>query len=888
MKITLLELNNFSAIYVGLRRERLRLDFSKFTNIITILVGEMGSGKTTILSQLHPWSSIGVLDERNSDQLIRSERDGMKHIVFKDGTDEFDIVHKYTWTKDHHSTKSFFKYNGNELNPNGNVSSFKDLVTKFMGVDQSYLRITRLGPNVSNLIDMPWNQRKTYVASMIENVDIYTNILVEIRNKIKNCDAELTVITKQVMDVSDEELANMKEQAASLDKTVENESQAVLKMYADLQQLSSANDKLVTKYLRDHNSTMADLQEKLIRGIDRDKAKLETLNSNIQELDNGIDMNKLMMDMGSYSTKIDTIKTNRSLLEDQLNEISTEIDKLETKKLNAADSVYMQSLITNYEDLIVKLNGYNEELAGYHMELSPAEINTLLADIRTLDEAIYSVRSYNKEIVNDLVKRNVNPTKYANEQIEKLQNKIVLLKRQIENMRFIDGYDVTMDLPEVKAPACLACPYYKTHPNVMKKTTAGKTEAKIREKQLEISECQSKIAAFEDYSIVDSKIKQCEKLFYEIKPRVQKLKALKITDIKVIMSTINAVWYDYDTIINELERAVHYVDSNHLSIKVVELESEIKKYETLNLDDILKQIQEKSNFLEDTKLAIKECDSDIDTYNAKIDELSTIIHDYEYIDDLKKEATILDNTIESNTQLLKTLDADIEEFAKNSTEYSELNGRYIELQGCYSAHSDALEKLSRRIDVVDNGKKQINALQEQKYLYELIKEASSPQTGIPLLYVQMFLNDCISITNQLISMVLDDTIEIMGLDLSKPDMKIPYRKNGEVMEDVKSASQGERAAISLALSFAFMHKCLSMNKGTFNYNILLLDEIDAPFDSSARDRCIQILAQQIKVNNVEQVFFITHNDRYDGYPVNVIATTETNNIRKDVPLIKLY
>jgi DNA repair exonuclease SbcCD ATPase subunit len=108
------------------------------------------------------------------------------------------------------------------------------------------------------------------------------------------------------------------------------------------------------------------------------------------------------------------------------------------------------------------------------------------------------------------------------------------------------------------------------------------------------------------------------------------------------------------------------------------------------------------------------------------------------------------------------------------------------------------------------------------------------------------------------------------------------------MEDVKSASQGERAAISLALSFAFMHKCLSMNKGSYNYNILLLDEIDAPFDSSARDKCIQILAQQIKVNNVEQVFFITHNDRYDGYPVNVIATSDVSNIRKDVPILKVY
>ena len=110
MKITLLELENFAAIYVGLRRNRLRLDFSKLPNIITLIIGDMGSGKTTILSQLHPWSSIGTLDERNSDQLIRSEMDGIKHIVFKDTStnDEISITHKYTWNKDHHSVKSSF------------------------------------------------------------------------------------------------------------------------------------------------------------------------------------------------------------------------------------------------------------------------------------------------------------------------------------------------------------------------------------------------------------------------------------------------------------------------------------------------------------------------------------------------------------------------------------------------------------------------------------------------------------------------------------------------------------------------------------------------------------------------------------------------------------
>lgn len=885
MKITLLELTNFAAIYVGLRRERLRLDFSKFDNIITIIVGEMGSGKTTILSQLHPWSNIGVLDERNSDQMIRSEKDGMKHIIFKDGNDIFDIVHKYTWTKDHHSTKSFFKFNGEELNPNGNISSFKDLVTKFMGVDQSYLRITRIGPNVSNLIDMPWNQRKSYVASIIENVDIYTNILVEIRNMIKSCDAELSALTKQVMGVTDDNLREMKLQHTALDETLENESKRILNMYADIQQIISDNNSINAKYGNDIKSAKDDTDNRLSKNRD----KQTKLQNRLAELDNGLDINQVIMDIGSISANIDNTKQNRLLLEEQYNSLSVQISQLETKKMNSADSRYLQDLVKNYEDLVNKVSLYNEQLANYQPTLSPAEINNLMADIRTLDEVIFGAKSYNRRIVESIVKsKYADPLSYAKEQTVKLQDKIIRLKRQMANIKFIESYDVSSELPEIKDKACLACPYYTTHPNVAKRIGAGKLESKLKSIVDEINECQSKIDVFEDYSIVNGKITQCSKLFYNIKAKVQQLNALRIGDINSILLSDNSIWYDYDKIIRELELAVNYNDRNVLSSKLIELKAEIDKYQNLNLDDIVEQIKDKSDLLEDTKAAIRECDENITKFDNELAHLNELMNDYGVIDDLKKDLSVVEALIKDDDLYLYELNKDIDRLAANNTDLIDLQNRFDQLQNQYNTDKTNYEKLSNTINMIEISKSQINDLQEKKYIYELIKDASSPQTGIPLLYVQLFLNDCISITNQLISMVLDESVEIMGLDLSKPDMKIPYRKNGQIMEDVKSASQGERAAISLALSFAFMHKCLAMNKGEFNYSILLLDEIDAPFDTNARDKCIQILAQQIKVNNVEQVFFITHNDRYDGYPVNVIATSDTPNMRKDVPLLKVY
>jgi DNA repair exonuclease SbcCD ATPase subunit len=844
----------------------------------------MGSGKTTILSQLHPWSNIGVLDERNSDQMIRTGKDGSKHIVFKDGNDEFDILHKYTWTKDHHSTKSFFKFNGEELNPNGNVSTFKELVTKMMGVDQSYLRITRLGPNVSNLIDMPWNQRKSYVASIIEGADIYATILTEIRNMIKTCDAELSTLTKMAMDYSDQDLIDMKNQEILLNDTVDDESKKILNMYADIQQLSAIIKNTKSKYDDDIQA----LQSKLSNRIDTNSKKLTDISVKITELDKGIDIGQLMMDIGKYSANVDTIKRNRVLLENQASELTTQIQQMESKKLSVADSQYMNSLVTNYEDLVAKLNYYHEQLSDYKQTMTPTEIKGIVDDIHTLDEAIFNVKSFSHELLLNILNSKGDPVSFAKNQITKIQDRILILKRQITNMRFVDGYDASYELPEIKNSACLECPYYKTHPNVMKKTDTGKLEKKIKEKQIEIEECQSKINALEDYSVIYSKITQCEKIFADIKGKVQKLGAMKISDMKSILLSANPVWYDYDIIIKELEKSVNYNEMNILQSKVIELKTEIDKYSSINMDDLVRQIQDKNNMLLDTKLAIKECDEDIDKLNEKISTTNELMNDYHSMDELKRDKEIYTKMISDDTDALNELIKDNDSIQSGMIELNQLQGRFNELQSQYTTDQESLKKLSQLIENVESSKNRISALQEKKYVYELIKDASSPQTGIPLLYVQMFLNDCISITNQLISMVLDESVEIMGLDLSKPDMKIPYRKNGEVMEDVKSASQGERAAISLALSFAFMHKCLSMNKGDFSYNILLLDEIDAPFDASARDKCIQILAQQIKVNNVEQVFFITHNDRYDGYPVNVIATTDSSNIRKDVPMIGLY
>ena len=61
----------------------------------------------------------------------------------------------------------------------------------------------------------------------------------------------------------------------------------------------------------------------------------------------------------------------------------------------------------------------------------------------------------------------------------------------------------------------------------------------------------------------------------------------------------------------------------------------------------------------------------------------------------------------------------------------------------------------------------------------------------------------------------------------------------------------------------------------FDYNIMLLDEIDNSIYKADREKFIAILSKQMMAMNCDQVFLITHNDIFQqsGLPVNIIMTT---------------
>ena len=81
MWIKYIELKNFQNIRTGLKAKEISIDFSNRENIICLFVGPNGIGKTSLLSCLTPFATLGNLDIRDANQLVVKGENGFKKII---------------------------------------------------------------------------------------------------------------------------------------------------------------------------------------------------------------------------------------------------------------------------------------------------------------------------------------------------------------------------------------------------------------------------------------------------------------------------------------------------------------------------------------------------------------------------------------------------------------------------------------------------------------------------------------------------------------------------------------------------------------------------------------------------------------------------------------
>ena len=878
MKILKAEFQNFKGLYSGLGKYNVTIDFKNLTNIITVIIGEMGSGKTTILSHLQPWASVGSLDERNSDGIIIEEMNGSKHLIFQEDTDVYDILHQWKWEKDHHSLKSFFKKNGTELNPNGNQSSFKELVELEMGIDQNFLRLARLGPYVSNLIEMTATARKEFVAERLSEVDLYLALYKSMNERAKVLTAQSQLlakkfngITEDTVDSARKSLKTLQENIDDMHREVVNINGSIGMILGECQALLDGKD---LRMYQDEIDSLCEEKDSLYKrrsSIESDIDSFSVKYSDVSEVDKEI---------GKIEAIINSNTQSITNLQEPKQQAEAKVDKLTKLKAASSNTAYVEQLSQTYSSLLAQNEEYEKELVGFDVDMTSTQVNSLISNIQTFDSLLDDLLTRRSDSVRHILKfSNYDDAQYTSRrQIEILQEEKSKLQKSMNNLRFLGSYQATEELSIPKGCSCYSdCPYYTTHPNVVKNDVSDFTK-KQKEYMAEVQSINDRIEQLLEYPVLIGILKQFDNLFPKISKDLKQIKALRVDNIRDIVLREHR-WYDYDIIADVLEKTVKKEKMFEIRAKLPELKTELDKYSSIDVGNLTSDLNNAEDSLHGIVDAITDLEFEIQSKRHELSELNDIRKKMVDKDTMTKNVDMLSDRIDTLEETIAHMRANTSIVIDKTREIQGLKERAKAFERQENNLREDFNKLNAKIIDWENSTKEFEEINKELNVINLVKEASSAKKGIPLIYVRIFLNDCIDIINDLISMVFGDAIEIKEFNIADKDFFIPYYKYGTLINDVKSASQGERAIISLALSFALIRKSVT------KYNILLLDEIDGPLYTKDREKFLMILAQQIKAINAEQVFLITHNNAFEGYPINIIATTPEHVDKTNVPTL---
>ena len=855
MKIVSIKLVNFASIYTGMGKTNVEIDFSKAKNSICLLVGKNGSGKTSLLSNLHPFPYVESIDVRNMQDLILEGKDGLKAMTIMDGENRYDIDIHYTLKNDKRKTSCYIRKNGQELNPSGLVRSYYEILKTVFALEPSFLRILRLGPNVSDIITMRATERKEFIKNFLQDIDVYVMLhdiakdqSVFIKNQIKAVTYNLDkdgAVTIQNMLAKQKQLENEQ-------KLLEDRKS---KYVVEIDRLKKCISKEVLsgKEMDDAITVYEDAKAFL---DDYDRFNKAGEFSNV-----GTDYEKAVIEKTKVETELANCHNTIISLSNQASRYTEQIKDIERKIELITQNTDIDKFDVLMQEYQSKINDLNNTTPLIHQTSVYGTILQLLRNCeeiikRISDVGVFSIYrklckySEENDVLDDM-------SKALDKKIGTISEKIGMMKASHPSWRVLLGGHI-MYVPD-------GCVLYKNCPYVNAIESLKKDEEKETYDMMQLlfethMEAKNRIA---DLKVIQNNVKTINDYNSEL-----------YISFGEIFADMLSMKYDHlfkyeETSQELLSKASDYDLYLELSAKMAELKARKQAADEVGGVSLLKsQINELTSLLNETKLDIEyqknkesklkyDLEFNTNMYKA-VKNVYDIYTEYtsrvEYYTNIRQNYQLAQSSRKLETELNEKLENAKYEYERVCNEIDDI--RY-ELNHIFYA-----------IQTRHNLEKQLKKLNEEYSNIELIREAVSMSKGIPLLYAQIYLKNIQILANEIIHEMFDESISLMDFVITDKEFRMPYMVNGIEIEDVSCSSQGERTTIVLALSFALLQQMMG------RYNILLLDEVDSALYKDNRRKFIKIIKDQMERIDCEQAFLITHNALFENYPVDIIQTSD--------------
>lgn len=876
MKITYFRGENLAGLKIGTGKDVIEIDFTKSKNIIKLLIGGNGKGKTSLESVLHPLR--GTNDNRS---VVLEGEKGYKEVHLQDGEDVYIVKHLYK------PNKSFIEKNGVELNENGNITSFNKIIEKELGITEDYFKVGRLGNNVTNFINLKSSDRKKYISNFLPNIDEYLRLFEIAKSKYSIMNKELNNIGSQLdkfpeHSILEEKVNALKNQLLQLEENI-----------TDIEKRKAVKEFECDKLLSMFEKSNIDLNDKkyinnLYNEINKEK---KLLTDSIKIVDMYIEK---YPNLASYDDEkiLSTIE-----------EVTNKIHELEKENaiLETEHSSTKQNSMDSYKRLTVTRERIDEDVAGQLQDIKEKiseeekRFISLESSLSDVDDRLftYSISDFNKiklqasklldRIVNNIITQ-YNFANYKFEEInlhDKLEMRLMDLENELDELddfiTYTNNNKKTLEILDKRPENCAidTCPFI-TNSLQFKKEYYDKVSAKEERREKVIQEIKEINSKLEYIGEMLKFAEESQNIMYDY----QKLKS------SFIEGYFNEKLENLHDMVEYLSNGVSYVEKSLNVDEIYDIINTKKELEiSKNLLDSYREneavLLDKETNVKILKEEINELEVSYESYNKRLEEIKEEVNkNNKYLNASKTKLNILMKLKTSREQIteIENTITEKESFLANlenaSIEYDNLVKEYDEF--CKSLQSNKRIKESLEKEYNKN-EKDLNYIQilldkkeelDEKFSYtKLIKNALDPKQGIPLLYIDDFLQSITEKTNKLLSIAYDDRFKI-SFDLTDKDFFIRVHRLFSELEDINQASQGETSMTTLSLSLSMIENMVK------KYNILYLDEIDATLSTENRRLFLSMLEKQLTDLGIEQVFIISHNNEFYSYPVDLILFHE--------------
>lgn len=879
MKITYLKLVNFIGIYDGLGRTTIEINFSKGSNKIVMLNGQNGSGKTTILSTLNPYRE--TFDGRSD--IILEGKDGLKEIHYEDNDHKYIIVHSYG-----RKNKSYISCDGKELNENGNIRPCYNLIDEQLGVTKDYFTIGRLGDNVSNFINLKKAQRKDYINMFVPDITEYLSAYDVTNNKSKQMRKSLDSINGELSQY--EELSVLKDNFDSITKNIDEREKEIQQSYSNLGSIHKQIDD-TTKELEknDLNSVIPD-------NVDINDP-IAYIHSAIDISLKRIDQNNKIFDeypmLKDISTD-DLVEKNSNIRSDISNqrgiyqEKSSKLKEIKSYISNSKDKIFsikekMNSLTINDESKILdEIKNTKDTIKSTHKSISEVESfiykNVNDENLNLYSSVINQFISLQKEFDDtktDKVKK-IGISKIDG-YIEGLQNGINELGYQCQLLR--QDYDKLINDPEL-------LDILKRHPNecdmgdncpfknyLLKSGTEWSSiedlenilNKKVDEYNHNSEEAKKLISELQSYS----------SSYKRLLSFVQNENNSKILDevINIEVDPVND-YYEYiekeTNMSKRLDATKKYFAQNNILKEQLYHEKNMQ-LELDNCRNNKNQYDEYNNSLksENDQLSKFEKESDIiqndiNDISQNIDRMNTQSNILSKVIDVNKDNKTNKEEVDYLTQTLDNNKTNLENLKKYQLSLSTVNNLINNQKIDKKTMEDRKYEINEKLVTVKKLHKSLNTINDVYKYYDLINEAVNPKKGIPLVFINAYLDNIRDEANKLLDIAYNGSFNI-DFNLTAKEFAIPvFKDDGTSLKDITDASQGEVSLTNLSLSLSMLDRFGS------KYNVFQLDEVDGVLSANNRRMFIDMLEKQTDYLGIDQIFVISHNDDFYASDLDLV------------------